>query len=808
MNSYENKTAANWTLADECAGLEKEEGISIETCPVKVAGKDEKATADACQDYMAVLFAGWYLMDGGRKLYEVDDLLKCAIFERSYFHTLSRSKQQFYRKEYGRFCVIVPDYFYDWVNIWKYKLQASPLAQLWIDEQGSNYRIDTNRGKGYMLTRIGQDKDLGTTADYWLLDKDDVALKTAVDRFAESIGKAMDSLPTVKKEKRGPGRPPKEEEPKEGTPEYIAKERDKVMVYYKEVLEKRYSAFAGYERDRIITRIKEKKQADAVTMNDLQRTGSLVPMVNGLYDLKTGKFRSARPNDYISAYAPTRYDPKVKDENVERFLNQFTCDRADLRDFLAQVLGVGLDLNMLTRTMCELWGESTTNGKSTLVKALVACLGKGDRHGLSCELPPTVIGMSASSNDDSRITPSLGMIGASRIMFASEPKAGMKVDWALVKRLTGGDVITVNEKFEKAYNIDARATLVMDTNHALKVDDHTLFARGTIQVVPCDFQITEDIKDKEMDAKLSTESAKSTIMNFMLEGYRSYVKKGKQFTNPPCVQAALAKNKKQSDRIGCFMDDNYITGQPATKKVTLQQLWEEYVEWCRDNGYQHAEVKSSFCRYFESKPQTYTVGTFHNQKALCGVTKVQTISGQPSFPLLRVPVITGDPVDWYVQNFMAKNREDGDNEDVPLAKVHSDYVEKTEAAGGQTVDFWAFFGTLIGKGWNISMVEPGVASSVMVTGWHIKTEKDREQERREKLEVEKNKLDKSVSKALENIQSKDNKMYKILCILTKASGINKVLDGMEPEVREAILEKNMTGGTWDNVLAGVVAKRV
>lgn len=103
MNSYENKVAENWTLADECAGLEKETGISIETCPVKVAGKDEKATADACQDYMAVLFAGWYMADGGRKLYEVDDLLKYAIFERGYFHALSRSKQQFYKKEYGRF---------------------------------------------------------------------------------------------------------------------------------------------------------------------------------------------------------------------------------------------------------------------------------------------------------------------------------------------------------------------------------------------------------------------------------------------------------------------------------------------------------------------------------------------------------------------------------------------------------------------------------------------------------------------------------------------------------------------------------
>ena len=70
MNAYENTLAASWTLADECAGLEKEDGIDICTCPVKTDGEDAKATADACQDYMAVLFAGWYMTGGGRKLYE------------------------------------------------------------------------------------------------------------------------------------------------------------------------------------------------------------------------------------------------------------------------------------------------------------------------------------------------------------------------------------------------------------------------------------------------------------------------------------------------------------------------------------------------------------------------------------------------------------------------------------------------------------------------------------------------------------------------------------------------------------------
>lgn len=796
MNSYENAKAKDWTLADECAGLNKEPGVDIETAPTKEPGKDAAARADACQDYMANMFAEWCEADGMRKVYVIDDLFKYAIFERSYFHSLSRSKQKLYKQMYGRFCVVVDDYFFDWVNKHKYKQEETPLAQMWLDECGDVYRIDTQKGKGHMLTRIGQDKELKTTADYWVIDKNDVALKKAVNRFAEQIGKAMDAMPTTAKEKRGPGRPPKTDEPEEGSPEYIEKKRNEVMGHYWKILSDRYSAYAGYERNRIVERIKEERMATAVTMNDLARTGSLVPMQNCLYDLTTSTPRSAKPEDYISAWAPTRYVKDAKDEQVTKFLNQFTCDRADLLDFLAQVFGVGLDLNMITRTMLEMWGETTTNGKSTLVKALVACLGKGIEHGLSCELPPTVIGISANSNDDSRITPSLGMVGASRLIFASEPKAGMKVDWSLVKRLTGGDVVSVNEKYQAQYNIDARALLVMDCNNALKVDDHTLFSRGTIQIAPCDFQVTESIKDKTLDAKLSTESAKSALMNFMLNGYKSYIENGKQFSNPPCVHAALLKNKEQSDRILCFVKDNYIMGQPMTKKVTLSSMWEEYREWCLANGYKHTEVRSTFYNYFQNKPSVYTMGDDHKQFAVCGIVKRSASEEFHS-------VISGDPIDWYIAEFMVEEAQaDGHQVDVDgkpepvksikLEVIHNDYKRKVTDAGVQPLDFWPFYGVLMGKGWNITMGVPGDTSTITVAGWHMANKAEVKAKQEAKIAAKAASIRRDVKNRLTIISKKNRKAAQAIKVLMDC-GLNNLLDGASDEVRRVIMDTVTTG---------------
>lgn len=247
MNSVEDIKAKDWTLEDECCGLADEPGVDIESCPI---------TADEAAEYQAVLFAWWWDANasyGSRKSI-VSNTRQYAIFEKSYFNTLSPIERQNYRKLYGKFCLVMPDGFFDWVNTEKYKMKETPLAQMWIDQMGDRYCIDID-GQGHALTRVGEDKAMGTTADYWLPDRNDVMLKSMVNDFAETIGHTMDMIPVKVKEKRGPGRPPKEAEPNEGTPEFVAEERDKVMRYYRETLSKRYDAFAGYSRDLIIRRI-------------------------------------------------------------------------------------------------------------------------------------------------------------------------------------------------------------------------------------------------------------------------------------------------------------------------------------------------------------------------------------------------------------------------------------------------------------------------------------------------------------------------------------------------------------------------
>ena len=84
------------------------------------------------------------------------------------------------------------------------------------------------------------------------------------------------------------------------------------------------------------------------------------------------------------------------------------------------------------------------------------------------------------------------------------------------------------------------------------------------------------------------ENVKSTIFNWMIEGYKLLMKEG--LKPPSSVLNATNVYHKDSDKILQFMDDELIKDNANELKNSL--VYNAYVAWCNRNGYMSYSIQT------------------------------------------------------------------------------------------------------------------------------------------------------------------------------------------------------------------------
>ena len=96
---------------------------------------------------------------------------------------------------------------------------------------------------------------------------------------------------------------------------------------------------------------------------------------NGTLDLRTGKLREARREDFITKQIGVAFDPAADVSLLSRkFLDWLTQVDRELAAFLQAFVGYGLTGEVCEEKMCGWFGDGD-NGKSTLVMTLFDLLG-------------------------------------------------------------------------------------------------------------------------------------------------------------------------------------------------------------------------------------------------------------------------------------------------------------------------------------------------------------------------------------------------------------------------------------------------
>jgi putative DNA primase/helicase len=254
------------------------------------------------------------------------------------------------------------------------------------------------------------------------------------------------------------------------------------------------------------------------------------------------------------------------------------------------MVGYTLTGNPVERALAILHGPGGT-GKSRFVEMMNLMMGS--------YATTAAASLFESKKDSSGPSNDLNDLRGARLASVSELDHGVKMDEALVKRLTGLDRITSRGLYEENQTWMPACVIWLATNHLLKInpEDGAIWSR--IKLITFDQEIKKLGKeDPFILDKLRAEA--DGIFNWMVEGLRKYQEVG--LGAPESVKKAVQGYKEDQDAVIQFVAQGVEEGRIVkhqAQRLRATHSFTMYQEWCRDN-HQLSLGRTRFYRRMES----------------------------------------------------------------------------------------------------------------------------------------------------------------------------------------------------------------
>jgi putative DNA primase/helicase len=302
----------------------------------------------------------------------------------------------------------------------------------------------------------------------------------------------------------------------------------------------------------------------AATIDQWDANRWLLNTPGGVIDLRTGKLRPHRPEDYmtkITAFTPGGDCPEWK-----AFITKVTGGETELASFLQRIFGYALTGSVEEHALFFLYGKGQ-NGKSVFILAISGAL--GDYH------KQAPIEMFTESKTDRHPTELAALMGA-RLVTAVEPEQGRRWSETRIKQLTGGDEISARFMRQDFFDYSPQFKLFIAGNHkpGLRSVDKAMTRR--MNIVPFAVTIPDAEKVKDLaDILLADEGP--GILQWAIDGCLDWRKNG--LAPPAAVTNATANYLKTEDVLQSWLNERCVRdGTAATLSSLLFEDWKRWTE--------------------------------------------------------------------------------------------------------------------------------------------------------------------------------------------------------------------------------------
>ena len=295
---------------------------------------------------------------------------------------------------------------------------------------------------------------------------------------------------------------------------------------------------------------------------------------NGTLDLQSGIFREHRPEDLITKVSMVEYVSDATNERFCKFVEEITSGDKEKAIFIQKALGYGISGDTRYECMFFLYGETTRNGKGTLIESVLSVMGDYGRA-----VRPETIALK-SNNNSSNPTEDIARLAGIRFANISEPSRELFLNAAQVKNMTGNDTLNARFLHENSFDFKLQFKLYVNTNYLPVINYMTIFSSNRVHIIPFDRHFEEWEQDKSLKSEFATDGAKSAILNWLIEGFQLLQKEG--FKPPKSVLDATAAYSHDSDKVAQFVEGKLVEDVGAEVRTSV--VYDHYKQWCSDNG--------------------------------------------------------------------------------------------------------------------------------------------------------------------------------------------------------------------------------
>ena len=306
----------------------------------------------------------------------------------------------------------------------------------------------------------------------------------------------------------------------------------------------------------------------SVILDELDQHPWLINCLNGTIDLRTGSICDARREDLLTQWTPVRFDPAAECPKWLAFLDRIMGSDAELVRFIQRAVGYSLTGSTREQMVFFLWGTGA-NGKSTFLEVLRALIG---------DYASSTAASTFMASKDQTVRNDLAGLRSARFVSASETSEGGILDEALIKQLSGDEMISARFLYSEYFEYRPQYKIWLATNHKpiIKQQTHAIWRR--IALVPFTVKIPDEEQDKGLGLALLQELP--GVLNWALAGCRDWLEHGLQ--RPAQVLAATDSYRQEMDSLGGFISEHCNLGK--FRFVEASKLYDAYVRWAESTN--------------------------------------------------------------------------------------------------------------------------------------------------------------------------------------------------------------------------------